>query len=47
MDQFLSEWNELKKNDMSPEQVEHVKKIEELALRCKRDVHLYLKFVGD
>jgi hypothetical protein len=47
MDQFLSEWNELKKKDMSPEQVEHVKKIEELALRCKRDVHLYLKFVGD
>lgn len=47
MDQFLSEWNELKKREMTPDQAKHLEKIETLALRCQHGVHLYLKFTGD
>jgi hypothetical protein len=47
MDQFLSEWNELKKREIAPDQAKHLEKIETLALRCQREVHLYLKFIGD
>jgi hypothetical protein len=47
MDQFLSEWNELRKKEMAPDQANHLQKIETLALRCQREVHLYLKFIGD
>ena len=47
MDQFLSELNELKKREMAPDQAKHLEKIETLALRCQRGVHLHLKFIGD
>jgi len=47
MDQFLLEWNELKKKEMAPDRADHLEKIETLALRCQREVHLYLKFIGD
>jgi hypothetical protein len=47
IDQFLLEWKEIKKKQLTAEQAEHLQKIEDLALRSKNDVHLYLKFIGD
>jgi hypothetical protein len=47
MDDFLIELDELKKQQMTSKQILHIEGIKELAAKCRGDVHLYLKFVGD
>jgi len=46
-DQFLKEWNSRKMQVNTPEEIAIFKEIEALALRLKREQHLYLKFYGD
>jgi hypothetical protein len=47
MDSFLPEWARLYDRTKTVEEREHLKRIESLARRCRDEVHLYLKFVGD
>jgi hypothetical protein len=44
---FLLEWEAVSSNAVTTEERELVSKIEELALRCRDEVHLYIRFVGD
>ena len=44
---FLLEWEAVSSNAVTTEERELVSKIEQLALRCRDEVHLYIKFVGD
>ena len=46
-DQFLKEWNSRKTQVNTPEEMAVFKEIEDLALRLKKELHLYLKFYGD
>lgn len=47
IDQFLAEWSELEKKELKTEQAEYLKRVRQLAMKSKSDVHLYLKFIGD
>ncbi len=47
MERFLSEWTNVASRCKTQEEKELVSKIASLALRCRDEVHLYLKFVGD
>jgi hypothetical protein len=47
MKQFLAEWELVQNKASSPEQRSLVAEIKKLAVRCHKEVHLYLKFVGD
>ena len=44
---FLLEWEAVSSNAVTTEERELVSKIEDLALRCRDEVHLYIRFVGD
>jgi hypothetical protein len=44
---FLLEWEAVSSNAVTTEERELVSKIEQLALRCRDEVHLYIRFVGD
>jgi hypothetical protein len=44
---FLLEWKAVSSNAVTTEERELVSQIEELALRCRDEVHLYIRFVGD
>jgi hypothetical protein len=47
MRRFLLEWIEVSAKAGTPEERQLVSKIEELARRCRDEVHLYIRFVGD
>ena len=47
MRRFLLEWIEASAKAGTPEERQLVSKIEELARRCRDEVHLYIRFVGD
>lgn len=47
MNDLLPELTKLKANKLTSAQIAHVSAIEQLALKCKQEVHLYLKFIGD
>jgi len=47
MDRFLAEWADVSAKANTPEEQELVSTIEGLARRCRDEVHLYLKFIGD
>ena len=47
MERFLSEWTSLASRCRTEEEKDLVSKIATLALRCRDEVHLYLKFIGD
>src|SRR5271170_479231 len=44
---FLSEWAKVSAKAQTSEQRELLDEIETLARRCRDEVHLYLKFIGD
>ena len=47
MRRFLQEWVGVGAKAQSLEEKELVSKIESLARRCRSEVHVYLKFIGD
>jgi hypothetical protein len=47
MRRFLREWTEVTGKPRSPEEKDLVSKVEYLARRCRNEVHVYLKFIGD
>ena len=47
MDGFLTEWAEVSGKGHRAEERELISAIEKLARRCRDEVHLYLKFIGD
>jgi len=47
MRRFLLEWKDVSSNAITTEERELVSKVEELALRCRDEVHLYVRFIGD
>ncbi len=47
MKRFLFEWASIASRCNTQEEKELVSKIASLALRCRDEVHLYLKFIGD
>ena len=47
MRRFLLEWVEVSAKAGTDEERELVSKIEELARRCRDEIHLYITFVGD
>ena len=47
MGRFLLEWATVSSTAVTTEERELVSKVEDLALRCRDEVHLYIKFVGD
>ena len=44
---FLREWEAVSARAETPEERMLVGAIEEMGTRCRDDVHLYLKFIGD
>ncbi|MEZ0224407.1 MAG: hypothetical protein ACAH83_07640 [Alphaproteobacteria bacterium] len=44
---FLGEWSKVLAKNLSPEERVVADQIEKLAQRCRDEVHLYLKFIGD
>jgi hypothetical protein len=44
---FLSEWKAVARQAKTPEDQDLVNGVMDLADRCQREVHLYLKFIGD
>ena len=47
IDQSLDEWQRVCKRATTTQQHRLVAEIEELAELCRREPHLYLKFIGD
>jgi hypothetical protein len=47
MQQFLSEWEMLRRIASTPDEAALVEKVKALALRCQSEPHLYLAFIGD
>ena len=47
MGRFISEWAYVVSRAQSVEEKELVAAISRMALRCRDEVHLYLKFIGD
>jgi len=47
MERFISEWRNVVSKAENQEERELVSKIESLAHRCRNEVHVYLKFIGD
>jgi hypothetical protein len=47
MRRFLLEWADVSAKASMPEERNLVAKIDELARRCRDEVHLYIRFVGD
>lgn len=44
---FLNEWDRLSKSARTLEEEALLSRIRELAVRCSREPHLYLRFCGD
>ena len=47
MERFLTEWDYVVSHAQSVQEQELVAAIRRMACRCRDEVHLYLKFVGD
>ena len=47
MDRFLGEWADVSAKVQTPDEQKLVSAIETLARRCRDEVHLYVKFIGD
>jgi hypothetical protein len=47
MRRFLAEWRRLKQRAAGSEERRMADEVEGLAQRCKEEVHMYLKFIGD
>ena len=47
MPPFLREWSTIRRNAQHVESRQLLDSIEALGRRCAREVHLYLKFIGD
>jgi hypothetical protein len=47
MRQFLPEWADLTSRAATPEEEQFLMKVKDMALRCRDEVHLYLRFIGD
>ena len=47
MSTFLFEWENIKNNAKTPDEITAWLKIKQLAERCKKGPHLYLCFIGD
>ena len=47
MRRFLLEWADVSARASTSEERDLVAKIDELARRCRDEVHLYIRFVGD
>ena len=47
MPQFLREWVELEESTPNDDAVETIRAVRALAERCRDEVHLYLRFMGD
>jgi len=47
MDQFIHEWNALRDEMHSAEEKQLFRSVLSLAQHCQKNVHLYLKFIGD
>jgi hypothetical protein len=47
MDAFLEDWEKLFEAATAPELREYLLAVKALAERCRDEVHLYLKFIGD
>ena len=44
---FLEEWKSLEKRAKTQDEFALLRRVEGLALRCRDEIHLYLKFYGD
>jgi hypothetical protein len=47
IERFLEEWATVSVKARSSEERSLLAAIEKMAFRCQREVHLYLKFIGD
>ena len=47
MERFLAEWADVRAKAHAPDEQALVSAVEGLARRCRDEVHLYLKFIGD
>ena len=47
MDRFLAEWTDVSARADTKDEKALVSTIEDMARRCRDEVHLYLKFIGD
>jgi len=47
MEDFLLEWQKARTWARTPEEMEAWSGIEQLARKCREEVHLYLRFIGD
>ena len=47
MKRFIAEWASVASKARTEDESELVSKIESLAHRCRDEVHVYLKFIGD
>ena len=47
MKRFLAEWDDIMQRARSPEERMLTAAVKKLAERCRDEVHLYLKFIGD
>jgi hypothetical protein len=47
MDPFLIEWQALRGHAFDEEENRIISEVESLAVRCRNERHLYLKFIGD
>jgi hypothetical protein len=47
MKRFIDEWDVLAAGTSDPEQKSLLASVRTLAIRCQRDFHLYLWFIGD
>ncbi|HLF72684.1 MAG TPA: hypothetical protein VI759_11095 [Dehalococcoidia bacterium] len=44
---FLMEWRRLYDLVTSPDRLQLLRDVEDLATKCQKGIHLYLKFIGD
>jgi hypothetical protein len=44
---FIREWDRLTESAQTSDQTAILRRIKELALRCRQEPHLYLRFYGD
>ena len=47
IDEFLTEWDKLRPEAKTKDDMAAWSGVKQLATRCKEEVHLYLRFMGD
>jgi len=47
MEPFLTEWHRLHERAQTVSEIQFLEQVEKLAQRCRDEMHLYLKFLGD